>query len=469
MAEIFWNWLMVESSRPSQPSDREGSSSELDPARVLVSLPGSGARAQSLGKAHYSYGFAAHSFLSMFDAAGIASRVIAAPEQYKSELFGQVNGISGERNLHLIFRSSESIRLISGAYNVACFAWEFDALKSEGLPTESVLDNQIQMLRACDEIWTPCHYTQRVLTEHGVDQVQVIPAPISVARSFPEERHRSFASLALFESVPLVTLSSGNEAAFVRLASQHTAPLGSHTRVARALDRGSVFLTVCNPYDQRKNLATLIEGFLMATEGLDDVVLIIKLVTSGQFESPSGFLFHQLRVIFGNPHCLHEESVVLFAGFLAEDEMDALYCTADFYLCTSLGEGQNLPLLEAMARGCVPVSVRNTAMADYINPDNAIVIEEGVYRGMVSGLAADVAGKRLNIPFCDRFQVADAVRTALALDADALGRKRKAAHQAVLTGYSPARVLEMVTAHLSNACPDIDLSPNRTGRPVGVD
>jgi glycosyltransferase involved in cell wall biosynthesis len=56
------------------------------------------------------------------------------------------------------------------------------------------------------------------------------------------------------------------------------------------------------------------------------------------------------------------------------DEMNRFYDAASFYLCTSYAEGQNLPLIEAMARGVVPITVDHTAMADYISDNDAVVI-----------------------------------------------------------------------------------------------
>ena len=55
--------------------------------------------------------------------------------------------------------------------------------------------------------------------------------------------------------------------------------------------------------------------------------------------------------------------------------MTKLLQTANFYLCTSSTEGLNLPMIQAMSNGVVPISTRATAMADYINEKNAIVIE----------------------------------------------------------------------------------------------
>jgi glycosyltransferase involved in cell wall biosynthesis len=51
-----------------------------------------------------------------------------------------------------------------------------------------------------------------------------------------------------------------------------------------------------------------------------------------------------------------------------------LFRFSSAYLCTSSAEGQNPLLQEAMACGVAPITTRHTAMLDYINEDNAIVI-----------------------------------------------------------------------------------------------
>lgn len=436
-------------------SDAEGSKRP----DVLISTSGTKDPARSLGTAHYSYGFAADAFRSMLADEGVPTTLIAEPEQFKTARFASVHGMSDAPTLHLIFRSSENIRPIPGVYNVACFAWEFEALKANGLPEEATVHDQVGMLGACDEVWVPCEYTRQVLNNHGLERVHVVPAPVHVKQEERGDRRDRFASLALRESVPLVSLSSGDEAAFGRLARTYSAPLIDQPRVRSAVENGGpIFLTVCNPYDKRKNLASLIEGFLMAAENHPDAVLIVKLVTSGQFESPVGYLFHQVRVLFGIPHCFHEDGVVLFSSFLSREEMSDLYSSADFYLSTSLGEGQNLPLIEAMAHGCVPVSVRNTAMADYIDQDNAVVIRERRYSGLVSGLASDVAGVRVRMPFSDRFAVAEAIQTALGLSPAQRLAKAAAAARTVQERYSRAAIMSRVRQRLDDALPGVSFS-----------
>lgn len=424
-------------------------------APILISRPGMATAAASLGKAHYSYGFAASKFTAMLGNRQVPMRLIDAPERFKSPLYARLAQLDDAEHLHLIFRSTEEIRTIPGAYNVACFAWEFEALKSDGVPEESIVFDQVRMLSGCQEVWVPCTYTRDVLVKYGVVNTHVIPAPIALPEGKGGDRATEFAKIASREAVPLVTRSSGNEEAFKQLARRYSAPLEKHPQVQRAVRARKLFLTICNPYDKRKNLVSMIEGFLMATQGDDDAVLLVKLVTSGQFEQPSGYLFHQMRVIFGNPHCLHEEKVVLLSGYLDDEEMSALYRSADFYVCSSIAEGQNLPLLEAMVHGCCPISVRNTAMADYIDETNAITIAECRYSGLQSGLAGHVAQTRLTTDFADRFQIGEAIERALGMSEEEREAKAQAAIRTVREQFAPRRVFDAMIKRLEAVRPQL--------------
>jgi glycosyltransferase involved in cell wall biosynthesis len=105
--------------------------------------------------------------------------------------------------------------------------------------------------------------------------------------------------------------------------------------------------------------------------------------------------------------------VIFLADFLSDRQMAALYSIADFYLSTSHCEGFNAPLLEAMSYGTFPVSTRNTAMLDYIDEGNAIVIDERAFAGLVPGVASDISGTSSTLSVASRFDIARAVRAAL--------------------------------------------------------
>jgi glycosyltransferase involved in cell wall biosynthesis len=219
---------------------------------------------------------------------------------------------------------------------------------------------------------------------------------------------------------------------------------------------GRVFLTVCNPFDARKNLTTLIEGFLMGTAGGSGKdLLLVKLANSGAMAEPAEYLFHQVRPLFGDPHALHEEGVLFLSGLFSDVEMAQLYAGADFYLSAALGAGQNLSLLEAMAHGCVPVSVRNTAMADYIDEDDAVVIGEGRYSGLLPRISPELSHLRTDNSFADRFGIAEAVRQALSLDDSARAAKVRSARERIASRYTPERIFAAMSARLSKTRPDL--------------
>ena len=424
---------------------------------ILYSRP-SNKIADQLGQTHYSYSFAARYFLDMFQARHIALKEIEHPEAFKSRAYATSIGLDGPSHPHLIFRSTEDIRPIAGAYNIGCFAWEFEFLSEAGPGDDSVLDNQVAMLSLCQEIWTPSTYARDVMIAHGLPNCHVIPAPI-LAPQHPRRAAREdcWEMVRDAVSMPMVSYSSNFvtsyeadlEQDYERLADVYARPLGEQPALKRALEVGAeIFITVLNPYDRRKNIANLIEGFLLGTEGRD-CVLVVKMATSGVVKSPSGYLYHQLRLLFGRPHCINEDRVILVGDYFTELQMNAIYDGADFYLCTSLAEGQNLPLIEAIGHGCVAVSTFNTAMADYLDDATAIRIEERSFFGLVTTLAGDVAKRRYGTAFSDRFNIARAVASAVGLPPPMRETMAEAAARNVRGTFSPETVYAKVRTRLA--------------------
>ena len=416
---------------------------------ILISRPPVAHGGEALGHAHYSYGFAARYFEQMFTNMGIAIKLIRHPEQFKTSEFAQTQGLTTGRYIHLMFRSTEHLRPIEGCYNIACFAWEFPVLKTSGRSDEPRVDQQAQMLSLCDEVWTPCRYGVDVLRRNGVGSTHYIPAPVPMPESSGSEREAAMRTLSLVESMHLCSLSTPRLEVAARVVAKAIKPFHTQPSLRNALDGdGKIFLTVCNPHDLRKNLANLIDGFLMAARGRKHCVLVVKLATSGSRREPVGYVHEVLKGLFGTPHALDEAQVIFIGGYIPDEQMDALYDLADFYLCTSIAEGQNLPLLEAMARGCVPVSTCNTAMLDYLSEQCAVIIGEKRYLGLIAGTAADVAGERFEISSADRFQVATAVRAALDLAPDDIQAKSLACHDLLVRLFSAEAVFTAVLARL---------------------
>ncbi|MBM9539078.1 glycosyltransferase family 4 protein, partial [Desulfobulbus alkaliphilus] len=105
-------------------------------------------------------------------------------------------------------------------------------------------------------------------------------------------------------------------------------------------------------------------------------------------------------------------------GVLTRAELNRLYDAATFYVCTSHAEGQNLPLLEAMARGVVPVTVDHTAMSDYISDNDAVVIPSRT-RPLDIRLAARYRMYGVETNYVDADDVSSALQRAEDMNDDA--------------------------------------------------
>ena len=79
--------------------------------------------AQLLGAPHYSYRFAEGKFTSAFKTKGLISTKLTMPEYYGSaDAIPASMRKAGAPFIHMIFRSTEQIRLLKFAWNVCCFA-----------------------------------------------------------------------------------------------------------------------------------------------------------------------------------------------------------------------------------------------------------------------------------------------------------------------------------------------------------
>jgi glycosyltransferase involved in cell wall biosynthesis len=333
-----------------------------------------------LGFAHYSYGSVCQKFLKLFKEGGIKSQEVVMPEIYANAAhLSTIDG--GKRPVHLAFKPYEEFRLLKGAANVVHVAWEFDKVPNfAGLPfddprRDNILNDYVHVLGMASEVWVGCEYTKAIFATHGLKHVEVMPAPIETG---PREDEDDFSTTMYKIGCVEFTRTSITEC-----ADSTGTPWLDNSTIFRAEDcraaGGRVFFSVFNPGDPRKNVAALFLGFqeyLHRTKRND--LLIVKLVLDGSPQSLRNALTKQLPKYFeyaGVPISFVDcANILLVPSHLSADELGGLYRSADFYICTSAAEGQGLPVQEAMAAGLVPISSAETAMADYIKPDHAIVL-----------------------------------------------------------------------------------------------
>lgn len=423
------------------------------PPRCFYSTALDGDLAQLLGAPHYSYRFAEAKFRAAFAAAGLALTLLPAPEACATARALPGNPASDMAGglVHLIFRSTEHIRLLKPARNIACFAWEFEVLRDWTGPNEHPFRNQVRMLSLCDEVWVPCTFTRDVLRRHGIGPVHVIPAPVVTPDRPRRSRLQALAAIGQVGVMPLV-------AHFLRPAAEN-ARIAAHGAVSLldvlAPPPGGtpplVYLAVLNPEDFRKNLDAMLRGFDHFQQAFGPAVLIVKLLTAASRFPLDRAIAEILPNKLASGTVFANDRIVFFNRFLSDDDMGALFDLADFYLCTSLAEGQNLPLLEAMAHGVVPVSTAVTAMADYIDPDNSFVIETTRLAAPSEHLAGATAGRPYQVDRCDSRQVYDALMRSAHAHLSGRQRRAEAARRTVRARYAPQAVWSLIAARLTAA------------------
>jgi glycosyltransferase involved in cell wall biosynthesis len=418
-----------------------------DPITLFSSSTVAGDIRARLGESHYSYHFAAEKFSALLTRHGLAPVPLAMPEYYASRAAFPPPPPPGAW-IHLIFRSTEQIRLLKPATaNIACFAWEFPVMKTETLPDEHPFLNQRAMLALCDEVWVPSPFTAGVLRAHGIDRVHVIPAPVRP----PDARMAAAAArsmLADLPAAPLLLNALWPEALQRDQVASRVLPLAQALR--RAGRGGPVFLAVLNPGDRRKNLDALIRGFHLFRRDHGHAVLIVKALVSPLVHDVAQVAGPIVGARMAPGTAMADDGILVINAFLTDAEMSALYCLADFYVCTSIAEGQNLPLLEAMAHGTVPVSTAATAMAAYIGPGNAVVIPAREAANDRADLAGMVAGRAFGIAVCGARDVRDSLAQAAGLGKTARNALGRSAREAALDFCAEDQVWPRLRARLAH-------------------
>ena len=335
--------------------------------------------ATSLGKSDYSYSFAMRGFVEALDALGVDNTVIANPE-FISDIRERSDAAI---NIHLGFYPPENIRLLKGAYNVNCFAWEFDRLRS-ALETRSyhAFAEQATMLSLADELWVPSSHGAEAVRASVHKPVHHAPAPVlsnvlkqgRAAKPTQKDLNRIGRNLGAVGWQPLAIIPR-IQPVLDGIAKGRQTPIHSLLSFDPT-DTPTVFLSIFNVHDFRKQIKPMIDGFLEFSRKNPNAYLFLKVTSPHRhLESANSFLMKDQ--IFNATDLvppLVSDKVWLTHDVLTREEMNSLYDLASFYVCTSYAEGQNLPLIEAMGRGVVPVTVDHTAMADYIDESDAVVI-----------------------------------------------------------------------------------------------
>jgi glycosyltransferase involved in cell wall biosynthesis len=137
--------------------------------------------------------------------------------------------------------------------------------------------------------------------------------------------------------------------------------------------------------EPRKNLSALLDAYALLRQHAvtDDT----KLVMVGK----KGWLYEPF---FQHLHELGLEDQVIFPGYVADEELPALYGAAEVFVFPSLFEGFGLPVLEAMACGA-PVVCSNATSLPEVAGDAALMVSPQDTAGLATAIQRVLADAEL--------------------------------------------------------------------------
>jgi SAM-dependent methyltransferase/glycosyltransferase involved in cell wall biosynthesis len=332
---------------------------------LLVYTPANDATiASRLGRPEYSYYFVMKRFLPLFERLGQV-RLIAGLENLAAES-GESRAI-GRIPILVSFTPPHLLPFDPPCVVVPVFAWEYDKIPDETC-TGDPRQNWVEMLRRAPAAITHSEHTQRVVRQALGPSYPVasIPAPVwDEFNAIPQASWDGSPRSISFEGT-MIDSRSATVADDGRVELREE--IGRHK-----LDvSGLVFTSVLSPNDGRKNLSDVMTAFVWAFRNNPDVTLMLKLI---HFDAVAALepVIRLLQRLYP-----YRCRVVAIAAFLDDRAYQDLVHATAFVVNASVGEGQCLPLMEFLSAGRPAVAPSHTAMADYIDAQNAMIVDSSL-------------------------------------------------------------------------------------------
>ncbi|TAL88423.1 MAG: glycosyltransferase family 1 protein [Rhodanobacter sp.] len=325
-----------------------------------------------LGRPEYSYRFVLAEFRPLLDELGIVIEVGDPQHEVDPIYHGCVR--HGEPCVFLCFMPPNKVPIGLACPTIPVFAWEYETLPNEAFGGKPRNDWTRVLTRLGAALTHSSFTVDRTRAALGPDfPVASVPAPLWDRMQPLREPMRHPVVLPI---AGLVIDSRRTDLSVYRkrlllaaLPDILPLPENAHEYQGSITLQGVLYTAIFNPHDSRKNWLEMISAFCDGLREKADATLLLKLT----HHDPTDLIPEMLEIVYkmGPMAC----RVLLVHSYLQKDDYDTLLRATTYALNTSLGEGQCLPLMEYMSAGKPAVAPRHTAMLDYVNPDNAFIID----------------------------------------------------------------------------------------------
>jgi glycosyltransferase involved in cell wall biosynthesis len=329
-----------------------------------------GSLTSRLGRAEYSYYFVLQAFRPVLERIGLVIPV-ADPAREADPVWRQATA-RGEACVFLSFAPPHRTETGLACPTIPVFAWEFDSLPNEAIAGD----------RRHDWTWVLNRLGRAIVhSQFTAATVRAALGPAFPVHAIPAPVWDSFAGRAKPPSSNGVTLTVQGtvidsevmdfaaipyETNWVEAVETQRARSGAATRITL---QGVVYSSVFNPEDGRKNWPDMLGAFCRVFRQTPDATLVLKLTHHDGTWDMALMLKHLVRL---SPFRCR---VVLIHGFLPNADYARFVTATTYTVNCSHGEGQCLPLMEAMSAGRPAVAPPHTGMADYVGEACAFLVE----------------------------------------------------------------------------------------------
>lgn len=342
-----------------------------------------------IGVAEYSYYFVLKSFLPVLSQFGGVECLSALDDV--SACVDELKCKSGGRVIFLSFTPPHSVPQLEGEVPVPVFAWEYDTLPNESWDEKGSGD-WLAALKSAGCAVTHSAHSQKVVKKALGQDYPVFRIPSPVWDGLKTVRSRNLRSISYkrfslqFSGAVLDSLAINFDhldEEFGRQYKRDNKPVfdagmsrsGDVCQVAmpgtpQLLEvSGVVYTSIFNPFDGRKNWQSMVTAFCHAHRDNRRATLIMK-ISANHYAGFTDAVVDMLRKL-APIKC----RVIVIYGFLDEDEYQKLVIGTSFYVNTSFGEGQCIPLMEFLSAGIPAIAPKVTAMEDYIRRRHSLQVK----------------------------------------------------------------------------------------------
>ncbi len=329
---------------------------------IYFATPGTGA---TMGLAEYSYAFVQNAFRPVLEGLGHVHDVSDALDRV-DELVAE-HAARGETSLFLSFAPPHRTPMGVRCPMVPIIAWEFPTIPTRIWADDPRHDWRFVLRQAGRAIVLCRSAADAIKAAMGASfPVVAIPAPIRDRLPFVQQAGlHGVASEIEVDGFMFDTRGQTFQPAMVTPQLPEAARIAG-TRSIRL--SGVVFTSVFSPKDGRKNWPDIVSAFLTAHRHTEDATLVLKMVGA----DPTIWWWKLHDVIARMPEFACR--VVVVHGFMTENQYNSMIASTHWIVNASRAEGLCLPLLEFMSAGRPAIAPMHTAMADYIDPSNAVIV-----------------------------------------------------------------------------------------------